>query len=233
VNLPALRTHFSRLGRAGFTLVDLLTLAAGLSIFAALGLARATHVKKSAALALCQSNLAQVGKGMLADCSDHAQTLPGLETAAPNNVWWWYKEEIRGYLGLSGNSSTNDHVFACPCDRGYSDPAPFHLNPRFDFNSYVFNGVTLPGLPNIAGWRLADVKHSDRTLLVMEWSAHAPLSWHESRTGLKNMPFYCDAKNVAAFVDGHVSFCKFYYDGFDAAYTRDPIPGYDYEFSGN
>jgi len=219
--------------RAAFALIDAVTLAAGLSIFAALGLVRATHVKKSAALALCQGNLAQVSKAMLAYCADHAQTLPGPNATAPNNLWWWYKEEIKSYLGLAADSSTSDRVFACPCDRGYSDPAPFCRNPRFDFSSYVFNGVTLPGLPNIAGWRLADVKHSELTLLLMEWSAHAPLSWHESKTGRENTPFYCDAKSVVSFTDGHVSFCKIYYDGFDAAYTRDPVPGYDYKFSGN
>ena len=232
MNLPVRRTHFPP-RRDGFAFVDLLTVIAGLSIFAALGLAHGAHARKSAALLLCQNNLAQVSKALLADCADHGQMLPGADSAAPNNVWWWYKEEVRPYLNLTGNSSTNDLVFACPCDRGYSDAVPFHLNSHFDFSSYVFNGVALPGLPNIAGWRLGDVKHSDRTLLVMEWSAHAPLSWHESQTGRKNMPFYCDARSVAAFVDGHVSFCKFYYDGFDAAYTRDPIPGYDYKFSGN
>ncbi len=126
-------------------------------------------------------------------------------------------------------------MFACPSDRGYSDPAPFHLNRRFDFSSYVFNGVTLPGtpVPNIAGLPLSAVKQPKRTLLVMEWTAHAPLSWHKSRTGKQNSPFYCDAQSVVGFVDGHVSFCKIYYDGYNAAYTQDPIDGYEYQYSPN
>jgi hypothetical protein len=93
--------------------------------------------------------------------------------------------------------------------------------------------VTLPGMPNIAGRRLASVKKTAQTLLVMEWTAHAPLAWHKSKTGRNNMPFYCDAQSVVGFVDGHVNFSKIYYDGYNAAYTRDPIPGYDYQFSGN
>ena len=32
------------------------------------------------------------------------------------------------------------------------------------------------------------------------------------------------------FVDGHVDFIKIYYDGINAAYTRDPIPGYNYKY---
>jgi prepilin-type processing-associated H-X9-DG protein len=67
----------------------------------------------------------------------------------------------------------------------------------------------------------------------MEWCAHAPLSWHKSRTGRKNQPFYNDAMSVVGFVDGHVSFSKIYYDGYNAAYMRDPIPGYQYKYSGN
>ena len=65
----------------------------------------------------------------------------------------------------------------------------------------------------------------------MEWTAHAPLSWHKSKTGRKNTPFYRDAQSVVGFVDGHVSFPRMYYDGYNAAYTRDPIPGYAYQYS--
>ena len=72
-----------------------------------------------------------------------------------------------------------------------------------------------------------------RTLLVMEWTAHAPLSWHKSKTGKQNAPFYCDAQSVVGYVDGHVSFTKIYYDGYNAAYTRNPIAGYDYKYSGD
>jgi hypothetical protein len=67
----------------------------------------------------------------------------------------------------------------------------------------------------------------------MEWVAHAPLSWHRSRTGKANAPFYCDAESVVAFTDGHVKLTKIYYDGYNAAYTRDPIPRYEYKYSGH
>ena len=93
--------------------------------------------------------------------------------------------------------------------------------------------MILTGVPNIAGRQLPSVKLPQKTLLVMEWSAHAPLSWHKSKTGRENSPFYCDAQSVVAFVDGHVSFSKIYYDGYNAAYTRDPIGGYDYKYSGD
>jgi prepilin-type processing-associated H-X9-DG protein len=63
--------------------------------------------------------------------------------------------------------------------------------------------------------------------------AHAPLSWHNSKTGKKNAPFYNDAESVVTFVDGHVAFIKIYYDGINPAFSRDPIGGYQYRNSGN
>ena len=67
----------------------------------------------------------------------------------------------------------------------------------------------------------------------MEWTAHGPLSWHRSRTGRRNAPFYRDAESVVGFSDGHVALIPIYYDGHTAAYLRDPIPGYEYRYSGN
>ncbi len=217
----------------GFTFTELIVVLAALSILAALVAARAGSVIDDAGLARCKGNLQQVTGAVLSFCNDNNHALPGADKASPDDVWWWYKEDVKSYIGLTGPSSANDLVFACPGDRGYSDPKPFHLNPRFDFGSYVYNGVTLPGMPNIAGWRVSSVKKPQQTLLVMEWTAHAPLAWHMSKTGRNNMPFYCDAQSVVGFVDGHVSFSKIYYDGYNAAYTRDPIPGYDYQYSGN
>lgn len=139
--------------------------------------------------------------------------------------------------GLTGPSSSKDKVFACPSDRGYGEvsetPVPFHSSKKHNFTSYVLNSVNLPGVPSIAGWQTSAVKDPSRTLLTMEWTAHAPLSWHRSRTRHENAPFYNDADNVVGFVDGHVSFIKIYYDGMNAAYTRDPIGGYEYKYSGD
>ena len=86
---------------------------------------------------------------------------------------------------------------------------------------------------SIGGRTLASIKQPSRTLLVMEWTAHAPLSWHSSLTRSANTPFYKDAQSVVGFVDGHVAYVKIYYDGINAAYTRDPVPGYDYQYSGD
>jgi hypothetical protein len=202
-------------------------------LLSAVAVALATAVRSKSRLARCVNNLQQVNRAVLSFCNDNNQTLPTTGPTDQRSLWWWYKEQVKRYVGLTGASSPGDTIFACPEDRGYSDPQPFYLSPRFDYGSYVFNGVTMEGVPNIAGWQVSSIKHPRRTLLVMEWTAHAPLSWHKSKTGKRNMPFYSDAESVVGFVDGHVSLTKIYYDGFNAAYTQDPIDGYEYQYSGD
>ncbi|HTH47500.1 MAG TPA: hypothetical protein VMB21_08325 [Candidatus Limnocylindria bacterium] len=219
--------------RTAFTLVNLLAIVAALTVVGTLIALPVVQMQRKARLALCLSNLQQVNRAVLQFAEDHAKTLPGPTADLQGELQWWYKEQVKGYAGVKGASSTNDAVFACPDDRGYTDPKPFHATARFDFGSYVFNGVLLPGMPNVAGWNLSALAEPRRTLLVMEWTAHGPLSWHRSRTGQRNAPFYRDAESVLGFADGHVALTKIYYDGFGAAYTRDPIPGYDYRYSGN
>jgi len=217
----------------GFTLTDLLVIVALLSVLGAIVIGGLSTSRERSRQSVCSSNLQKINRGVLSFCADNSQTLPTIPTGDTRPLWWWYKEQVKRYAGLTGEASKSDTVFACPSDRGYSDPAPFHDNPRFDYSSYVYNGVTLPGIPGIAGLPLTAIQHPQKTLLVMEWTAHAPLSWHRSFTGKENSPFYNDAQSVVGFVDGHVSFSKIYYDGYNAAYTRDPIDGYDYQFSEN
>ena len=237
----ARRAPFAAVGTAarpwGFTLTDLLVSLAVLSVSAVLIQAVSIRSGGRSRLAQCLANLQQVNRAILHFAGDNAQTLPLLDPSPAPGGWWWYKELVKGYAGLKGASSPRDLVFACPDDRGYGDgpakPQPFCRSERHDYTSYVFNGVNLPGVPNLAGRALSSVRGPARALLVMEWTAHAPLSWHRSRTGQANTPFYSDAGSAVGFVDGHAAFVPIYYDGLNAAYTRDPAPGYDYSYSGD
>lgn len=217
---------------AGFTRTDLLVALSALVALASIAAAVLTHTRREARIAQCSASLATVNRAVLTFATDSDDTLPAALPDDTRDIWWWYKEQVKRFAGLTGPSSPDDRVFACPDDRGYSDARPFHQNPRFDYTSFVFNGVTLPSVPNIAGWKVPEILEPRRTLLVMEWSAHGPISWHRSRTGRKNLPFYKNAMSVLGFVDGHVQWAPVDYDGYNAAYTRDPGPGYDYRFSG-
>jgi competence protein ComGC len=215
----------------GFGFPDLLVLLAALSLIAAVTIPLLIRNQARARQAQCMSNLNQVNRAVLLYAEESQGTFPALSDKSKDPVWWFYKELVKGHAGLTDKSSPQDKVFACPDDRGYTDPLPFWKNSRFDFSSYVFNGVNLPGVPNLAGKKVNSVKEPTKTLLTMEWTAHAPLSWHNSRTGKKNAPFYNNAESMVGFVDGSVKFITIYYDGIDAAFTRDPIPGYDYRWS--
>jgi prepilin-type N-terminal cleavage/methylation domain-containing protein len=222
---------------AGFTLIDLLVALAVVSVLAAVILPLLAQARAGSRRALCLGNVRQVNGAVLQFANDHAHTLPQMDDSPPPGGWWWYKEQVKGYADLSGTSSPSDTVFACPDDRGYGEgtdkPQPFCRSKKHDYTSYVFNGVNLPGMPNVAGREVAAIKEPSLTLLVMEWTAHAPLSWHRSRTGRANTPFYTDAESVVGFVDGRADCIKIHYDGLNAAYTRDPAPGYGYKYSGD
>ncbi len=220
-------------GYRGFALPDLLVAASAIALLAAFVVVPMARAAKASRLARCLDNLRKVNKAVVDFATDHRQTLPGEVAGMPGELQWWYKEQVKGYAGMKGNSSTNDALFACPEDRGYTDPRPFHDSERFDYGSYVFNGVQLTGAPNIAGMEVSAIRQPARTLQTMEWTAHGPLSWHRSRTGPRNAPFYRDAESVVGFVDGHVALVPIYFDGHTPAYLRDPIAGYAYRYSGN
>jgi len=231
-----MQTSVSRRGRpfkiSGFTLPDFLVVLATLMLLAAIVVPFLAEARSTKRQVQCAGNLKEVGRAILVYEANNGR-LPDTEPGMKGGVWWWYKEQVKAELGLRGPSSPADKVFACPDDRGYEEGRPFRLSAKFDYGSYAFNGVNLPGVPNIAGKSVNAIREPAATLLVMEWSAHAPLSWHRSRTGKRNHPFYNDAESVVGFADGRVDFIKIYYDGLNAAYTRDPIPGYKYKYSGD
>jgi len=218
---------------AAFAFPDVLLIVGILMLCAAVVLPSVMKARAATRFSQCQGNLKQVTGAVLSYAEQNNGRLPEADPALKGVIWFWYKELVKGELGLKGASSPADKVFGCPDDRGYEDRKPFRLTAKFDYGSYVFNGVNLPGIPNVAGKSLSAVREPDRTLLIMEWTAHAPLSWHRSQTGKRNQPFYNDAESLVGFVDGRVEFIPIYYDGMNAAYTRDPIPGYKYKYSGD
>jgi hypothetical protein len=228
---PSRKNSVSRTG--AFTFPDFLAILAVLALALAVALPLWSQARSGTQLQVCRARLEKVGQAILLYSEQNDSKLPDVEPDPRKPVWWFYKERVKSFVGLTVPSSAADREFACPADRGYEDGKPFRLGAKFDYTSYTYNGVHLPGVPNVAGRATSSIKEPQRTLLVMEWVAHGPLSWHRSRTGRKNEPFYNDAESVVSFVDGHVDFIPIYYDGMNAAYTRDPIPGYKYKYSGD
>jgi prepilin-type N-terminal cleavage/methylation domain-containing protein len=140
----------------------------------------------------------------------------------------------------------------------FTNPAPplryvkksIHDFSVFDYSSYIFNAgdnvthkvsngkstknIILPGLSNV---KLSSVRHPSRTLLVAEFPVVFPYSWHDpsshgAASTAWNRTVYNDSKNVASFVDGHVSYIKMYLRNYnEMAMMYNPPASYDYQWS--
>jgi len=254
--------------QAGFNLIEMLVVIAVIAILAALLLVALSGAKAKVTRTICGNNLRQINLGvrMYSDDFRDATPSPGSSPSRTNfvSLYSGYKNLMKGYVGANQASSPRDRLFACPADTffpsfvlpGPKAPATYvrqslHSHPVFDYSSYAFNGGdnktrtfeagtwTAPGL---TGLTLSSVKHPSRTVLITEASALAPWSWHRPHwPDPRGEPLiYNDARNMASFVDGHVSYLRIYWNtnryangGLSFALAYNPPAGYDYQWSGD
>jgi prepilin-type N-terminal cleavage/methylation domain-containing protein/prepilin-type processing-associated H-X9-DG protein len=230
--------------RHGFTLIELLVVIAIIAILAAMLLPALSRAKAAAVQTRCLSNLRQINLAMLQYCADSHDTAPGPATqpvgdpfdeVGSGGIWWWYKELIKSYAGINGQSSSNDIIFQCPMDRGWKGVSTYWVNPLYtyqnlDYGSYNYNGINNaePSTNNLLNVKLPTVRHPTRTWLLAEWCFTWAYSWHDSLTGSANISYNNAIANVS-FVDGHVGYIRAFYKSADGtapfAYPTDEIPG--------
>jgi prepilin-type N-terminal cleavage/methylation domain-containing protein len=212
---------------AGFTLIELLAVIAIIGILAALLLPALGRAKEKGKLTTCRNNLQQVNLAIRLYADDNADSLPVLPTPNPypNGVGAYYKQLVKGYLGLTGPASPSEKVFICPSDRTLQSQ-DWHA-----FTSYTFNGYEVgPGaIARITGQKLGHIKRPAKAVLVGEWPAFFGGSWHPAINH-----DYPNAKNVLSFVDGHASLTKIYWDGVPDSdpCSYEPPAVYDYNWDG-
>lgn len=228
--------------RRAFTLMELLATAAIIGILAALLLPVLGRAGGAAERATCINNLHQINAALIMYAEDHADSL----RAATNDyyIYFTYREDINSYPSRNG-SSTNDSVFACPADKfdctkslveDFFYPHPtsgrgFHHLKQTDYSSYIFNGDSAKSADantRITQKAFTSFRQPSRLVLVGEFSGALGLSAH-APNGLQQLN---DAKNVVAFVDGHVSYVPIYWNG-NRGIDNIPIhynPPSDYEY---
>ena len=210
-----------------FTLVELLVVIAVISTLAALLMPALSHARATARKTQCVSNLRQVNLAIRMYADEHSEALPALGGTHPypNGVGAYYKQLVKGYLGLSGLASLRETVFTCPSDKN------IRVRVRHAFASFTFNGYESDssGIPRITGKKLSGINNPSRAVLVGEWPGFFGGSWHPAREHAIQ-----DAENNMSFVDGHVSFTKIYWDGVEGSQPRnyEPPSGYEYDWDG-
>ena len=125
------------------------------------------------------------------------------------------------YAG-SGNSLTNNAVFACPADDfnlagpigswffETSNGKGFCRQTWTRFSSYAFKGMAR-GTNNDFGMAqkpFSSVREPSKTELIGEISGYVGLSSHDRLQPLQ----FPDARNVMSFVAGHVNYVKIYWN---------------------
>jgi prepilin-type N-terminal cleavage/methylation domain-containing protein len=241
----------------GFTLVELLVVIAAITILAALLLRGLAGSRDRSRRITCVNNLRQINLGLRMYSDDTQDKTPN--TRATNRInrianWTGYKQFMKGYVGLNGSSSAQDKLFACPADTFYygrkngridSESKSLHDQLFSDFSSYGFNGgnadtnqLSQQGghpLLGIAGRLLSSISVPTRTILVAEFPAFVPYSWHQPKHAMA----FNNARNEVSFVDGHVSYLRIYWNSIPQnfylgpACGYDPPPDYDYQWSGD
>jgi prepilin-type N-terminal cleavage/methylation domain-containing protein/prepilin-type processing-associated H-X9-DG protein len=225
--------------RRAFTLVELLVTIAVIGILSALLLPSLTRARGTARRTTCINNLRQINASLIMYTDDH----PGsLRSATNYHIYFTYREDINSYLSRNG-TSTNDSIFACPADnfdcteslvKDFFYPEPvsgrgFHHLKQTDYSSYILNGEAANSADTrVTQKTFASVRQPSRLVLVAEFSGALGLSAHAP----KGPQQLSSAKNVVAFVDGHVSYIPIYWNG-NSGIANIPIqynPPSEYEY---
>ncbi|HEX3628667.1 MAG TPA: prepilin-type N-terminal cleavage/methylation domain-containing protein [Verrucomicrobiae bacterium] len=224
--------------KSAFSLVELLVVIAIIAILAAIIFPVLSSAKARANRTDCVNNLRQIDTGLLMYAHDDADTLPQLPDPDPypNGAFCFYKELIKGYVGLSGPPRQGDKLFICPSETPSPTDGQISTAYIVDYTDYDFNGW-------LTGVRLTAIKYPSLTALGTEASAMIGYSWHQPQpkydlvnNGPNAPPYlhaaYNNAMNEVSYPDGHINYIKIYNDGMSCSMEYNPPAGYEYQWYG-
>ena len=111
------KSQFRTQGRSAFTLIELLVVIAIIAILAAILFPVFARARENARRSSCQSNLKQIGLGIMQYTQDYDERLPGriMDSAVAGEVNSW-RRVIYPYV-------KSTQIFACPSNPDNSLPA--------------------------------------------------------------------------------------------------------------
>ena len=207
-NIPQISHKTS--GKSAFTLIELLVVIAIIAILAAILFPVFARARENARRSSCQSNLKQIGLGILQYTQDYDEMFPAQSTSTSNNYTTAtganisYAVRIQPYI-------KSYQLFKCP-SAADGTPAP----TATDAISYPYNGVMTPTENGVYRSRsIAELKLPAQLIIVHEYTTiSAALTrprntnpgpeWNSPINSIADINHF-DGANFL-FADGHVKY---------------------------
>ena len=190
--------------RRGFTLIELIVVLAVIAALGAILLPIFAGQREKARRSSCQSNLKQIGLGMMQYCRDYDENFPR-HTHEPNTFVW--QQILQPYVKSVA-------IFVCPSN----------LASRLPVNSAIWPGV-YPEIPRSYGLNhrvsyaerqvsISEIKSPARKIMVAESRSSSPdygsswwSSWSDGSRWVEGFAGHLGTANYL-FADGHVKTIK-------------------------
>ena len=224
-------------GRSGFTLLEILVVVAIIAVLAAILFPVFSRARENARRSSCQSNLKQIGLGMLQYCGDYDDKLVKSWYGSGNGNWSGGSNATDRYKWMDAIQPyvKSEQVFNCPSHAAY--PAaplaplrygPYHFRDAYHFGSYAINSAywddadfekSPAGEGNTS---LAEIGDAAGCVWVGDTAAHYEFAWETKAPdvqpevevdpqGLRYLDYLVErhpASTVVLFCDGHVKSMK-------------------------
>src|SRR5262245_12781050 len=87
--------------RSAFTGLDVIAVVSVCVILVVVAQGARLRARSQAQMKVCQNNLGQIGKAVIEFAHENGSKLPGAFHPQNGDPWWFYKEQIKIYMGLT------------------------------------------------------------------------------------------------------------------------------------